>query len=261
MRRVIVLIISCLFIFCLFRDMTALKTLACCLAMACAYGISRIHPRYLLVSKYPLIGLCLLLSPVLILYPAFRSSTPIAGAALFLAFYGIGLFLVTADEKGRKIYKEAVGLSLLYAASCLNLFLTGHAELLLPLSVAMLLFLFIINRARLMAFIAAYAAAAVLFLAYKGVPLLGVGTLLQDNERYVLLACAFSLLLLTFTAFLKGPDLGVVLAFFGLLYVSVDLLMSVGFRLKGVLLTQPALALAIIGPIVGMAMKGGKKRS
>ena len=40
------------------------------LAMASAYGMSRLHPRYLLASKYPLIGLCLALSPVLVIYPA-----------------------------------------------------------------------------------------------------------------------------------------------------------------------------------------------
>ena len=94
----------------------------------------------------------------------------------------------------------------------------------------------------------------------QGRALLGVGALLHDNERYVLLACAFSLLLLTFTAFLKGPDLGVILAFFGLLYVSVDLLMSVGFRLKGVLLTSQPWPSRSSGPSSGMAMKGGKKR-
>jgi hypothetical protein len=259
-RRIVVLVISCLFFFCLFRDMTATKTLLCCLVMACAYTVSRIDPRYLLASKYPLIGLCLVLSPVLVVYPALRSSGAIAGAAMFLAFYGIGLFLVTTEEKGREVYKEITGLSLLYGASSLNLFLTGHPELLLPLSAAMLLFLFIINRITVMAFIAVYSAAVVIGLACKGVPLLGTNVPLQDNERFALLACAFCLLLITFAAFLKRTDFITLLAFFGLLYVSVDLLMSVGFRLRAVLLYQPALALIILGPLMGMAMKGGKER-
>ena len=133
-------------------------------------------------------------------------------------------------------------MSLLYGASSLNLFLTGHSELMLPLSISVLLFLFIINRIRIMAFIAAYTAACVVFLSLKGVPLFGSDVPLHDAERYVLLACAFALLLITFVAFLKRTDLITVLAFFGLLYVSVDLLMSVGFSLRAVLLYQPVLA-------------------
>ena len=110
MRRIVVLVISCLFFFCLFRDMTAMMTLLCCLVMACAYAVSRIDQRYLLASKYPLIGLCLLLSPALVVYPALRSSQVIAGAALFLAFYGIALFLVTTDEKGRSALQGGHGI-------------------------------------------------------------------------------------------------------------------------------------------------------
>ncbi len=260
MRRIIVLVISCLLFFCLFRDMTATKTLLCCLVMACAYGVSRIDPRYLLASKYPLIGLCLALSPVLIVYPALRPHAAVAGAAMFLAFYGIALFLVTTEEKGRKAYKEITGLSLLYVASSLNLFLTGHSELILPLSIAVLLFLFIINRIQIMAAVTAYTVVCLIFFGLKGVHLTGYDVPLHDAERYVLLACAFSLLLITFVGFLKKTDVVTVLAFFGLLYVSVDLLMSVGFSLRAVLVSQPVLSLLIVGPLVGMVMKGGKER-
>ncbi len=260
MRRIIVLVISSLFFLCLFRDITMMKTLICCLVMAGAYAISRIDSRYLLASKYPLTGLCLALSPVLIIYPALRPHPAIAGAAMLLAFYSIALFLVTTEEKGRKAYKEITGLSLLYGASSLNLFLTGYPELILPLSISVLLFLFIINRITIMAFIAAYTVMCIIFFSLKGVPLLSNDVLLRDGERYVLLACAFALLLITFVAFLKRTDLITVLAFFGLLYVSVDLLMSVGFRLRAILLYQPVLALLIVGPLVGMVMKGGKKR-
>lgn len=260
MKRIIVLVISSLFFFCLFRDMTMMKTLVCCLVMACAYAISRISPRYLIASKYPLIGLCLLLSPVLIIYPGIRPHAVSAGAAMLLAFYSIALFLVTTCETGKGLYKEITGLTLLYGASSLNLFLTGHSELILPLSISVLLFLFIINRVTHMAAVAAYTVMAVIFLGLKGVPLLGGDLLLNDNERYVLLACAFALLLITFVAYLKRPDLITVLAFFGLLYVSVDLLMSVGAHLRAVLLYQPVLGLLIVGPLVGMVMKGGKER-
>ncbi|MGD0231051.1 MAG: hypothetical protein ABSC19_11945 [Syntrophorhabdales bacterium] len=261
MRRTVVLVISCLFLFCLFHPMTVAKTFLLCLSMTSAYIVSRVPPRYLLASKYPLIGFCLALPCVLIFYPALRPYHAIAGAAMFFAFYGMALFLVTTEDKGREVYKEVLGLSLLYGASCLNLVLTGHSELILPQSISVLVFLFIINRVRIMPFIAAYTVVCMIFLAVKGVSVLGQDVLLQNAERYTLLACAFALLLMTFVAFLKRTDFISVLAFFGLLYVSVDLLMSVGFRLKGVLLYQPVAALFIMGPLVGMIMKGGKERA
>ena len=260
MRRTVILVISSLFCYCLFRHMTLVTTVMLVAAMACAYAVSVIPSKYLLGAKYPLVGLSLLLSPALIVYPWLESSLMIAAAAVLFGFYAIALFLVTTEEKGRRVSKEVTGLSLLWAASSLNLFLTGHPEIILPLSVSVVLFLFIINRVRIMPFIAGYAAAATVFLAVKGVAMLGPALAMHDAVRYVLLACAFALLLITFAAFLKRSDLVSVLAFFGLLYVSCDLLMSLGFRLKGVLLYQPVLALFIMGPLVGMAMKGGKER-
>ncbi len=123
-------------------------------------------------------------------------------------------------------------MSLLYGASSLNLFLTGHSELILPLSISVLLFLFIINRVTHMAAVAAYTRHGRHLPRPEGrATARRAIVLLNDNERYVLLACAFALLLITFVAYLKRPDFITVLAFFGLLYVSVDLLMSVGFSI------------------------------
>ena len=179
---------------------------------------------------------------------------------MLLAFYSIALFLVTTEEKNRKIHKEVTGLSLLYGASALNLFLTGRFELMLPLSVSMLLFLFIINRVRIMPFIAGYTVACMVLLWATGTPVLGRDVPFYDVQRYALFACAFALLLIAFTAFMKRTDFVAVLSFFGLLYVSVDLLMSIGFHLNGVLVHQPLLGLLVVGPLMGMVMKGGKER-
>ena len=181
---------------------------------------------------------------------------------MLLAFYSIALFLVTMEEKDREIYKEVMGLSLLYGASALNLFLTGPLRAYAPLSVSMLLFLFIINRVRIMPFVAGYTVACVVVLvadrlagARQGRPAS------STRERYALFACAFwRSSSSTFVAFVKRTDMVAVLAFFGLLYVSVDLLMSVGFSLKGVLLHEPVLGLFVVGPLMGMVMKGGKER-
>ncbi len=261
MRKALVLVTSALFLYCLLRDMTLLKLVLLCAALAAAYGISSIPSKYLVAAKYPVIGLSLVLCPVLILYPWVRSHLMGAAAAVLFAFYSIALFLVTLEEKGKKHHMEVVGLCVLCIAAFANLFLTRHSELVLPLSVSVLLFLFIVNKVRIMPFVAGFALLAVSTLAISGVPILGPMPWPNTAERYVLLATAFALLLIGFVGFVKRPDFVNVLAFFGVLYVSIDLLMSVGFRLRGILLQQPVLALLLVGPIVGMALKGGREKA
>lgn len=260
MRKACVLSISSLFFYGLFRDMKVLTTLILCVAIASAYGISRIPSKYLAGAKYPMIGVSLALCPVLIIYPWLRPHLLVAGASLFLAFHSMALLLVTLDEKGKKVYKEVIGLSVLYGVSSFNLFFTGHCELILPLSISIAAFLFIINKARLIPFLTGCALLAIILLLVSGVHVLGPVLHLQATERYILLAAAFALFLFVFVAYVKRPDFVTISAFFGLLFVSVDLLISMSFNVKGILLHQPTLALFIVGPVIGMALKGGRER-
>jgi len=259
-RKALILLTSALFLYCLLRDVTLLKLVLLCAVFGFAYIISKIPSRYLAGAKYPLIGLSLAASPALILYPAARSHQMAAAGAVLLAFYSIALFLVTLDEKTKKHYMEVVGLTVLYGAAFVNLLLTHHFELFLPLSVSVLIFLFVANRARIMPFAAGFTLLAVIALEISGVPLLGGIPWPNTAERYVLLGTAFALLLIGFLDFVKRPDFVNILVFFGVLYVSIDLLMSLGFRLKGILLQQPVLALFVLSPIVGMALKGGSEK-
>lgn len=260
MRKALILFASALFLYCLLREVTILKLVMLLAVFGFAYLISRIPSKYLAGAKYPLIALSLGASPALILYPGVRPHLLAAGGAVLLAFYSIALFLVTLEEKAKKHHMEVVGLLLLYGAAFVNLFLTRHFELFLPLSVSVLLFLFIANRARIMPFAAGFTLLAVVALEISGVSLLGGVPWPNTVERYVLLATAFALLLIGFVGFVRRPDFINVLVFFGVLYVSIDLLMSVGFRLRGILLQQPVLALFVVSPIVGMALKGGSDR-
>jgi hypothetical protein len=259
-RKAFVLSISSLFFYGLFRDMTVLNTLILCVAIASAYGISKIPSRYLAGAKAPMIGICLALCPALIIYPWLRPHLLVAGVTLFLSFHSMALLLVTLDEKGKKAYKEVIGLSVLYGVSSFNLFFTGHCELILPLSISIVAFLFIINKAQIIPFIAGCAALAIISLLASGVHIFGAVLHLQAAERYLLLATAFALLLFAFIGYVKRPDFVTISAFFGLLFVSVDLLMSMGFSAKGVLFHQPTLALLIVAPVIGVALKGGKER-
>jgi hypothetical protein len=260
-RKILLLIFASLFFYSLFRDMTPVKTLILAAAIASAYGVSRIPEKLLAASKYPLIGLTLAACPVLVLYPWVRAYPITAAVVMFLSFHSLAVLLSTLDDKGKKIYKEAIGLIVLYGASCTNLFLARHPELIVPLSLSILAFLFIHNKVRMMSFMGGCTVLAFTLLILSGVHVFGSGVALSSVERYVLLGSAFLLLLFTFAGFVKRPGFVSVFAFFGLLYISLDLLLSMGFRIKGVLLSQPVLALFIVGPAIGFAMKGGGERS
>lgn len=260
MRKALVVAASSLFFYGLLRDMTLVKTLMLCAAIVSSFAISRIPVKYLMGAKYPVIGLSLVLPAALIIYPWTRHHRAIAAATLILAFYSIALFLVTLDEKGKEMYKELIGVCLLYAASFISLFLTGLSGLVLPLSISVLLFLFIANKVRMMPFVAGLTVIGLVVLLVSGAPFVNSAPSLARIERYVVMSAAFVLTLVSFISFVKKPDFVSILSFFGLLYVSVDLLMSLGFRFSSVLLQQPGLSLFIVGPIVGVAMKGGKER-
>jgi hypothetical protein len=240
--------------------MTLLKTLMLSAAMASSYAISRIPVKYLAGAKYPVIGLSLALPVVLIIYPWIRHHWAITAATAVLAFFSIALFLVTLDEKGKTMHKELTGLCLLYAASFTSLFLTGLFALILPLSVSVLLFLFIANKVKMMPFVGGLTVVGVVILLISGVHVFAGAPRLNAIERYVVMSAAFVLMLVSFIGFVKKPDFVTVLGFFGLMFVSVDLLMTLGFRFSGLLLQQPGLSLFVVGPIMGVAMKGEKER-
>lgn len=260
MRKGLVIAASSLFFYGLLRDMTLLKTLMLCGAIGSSYAVSKIPVKYLVGAKYPMIGMSLVLPVVLIIYPWIRHHWAIAPVTLFIAFYGIALFLVTLDEKGKKMYKEVTGVCLLYAASFTSLFLTGLSALILPLSISALLFLFIANKMKMIPFVGGLAIIGTVVLLVSGVHMFAATQWLNAIERYVIMGAAFVLMLVSFVGFVKKPDFVNILYFFGLIFVSVDLLMSLGFKFSGLLLAQPGLSLLLVGPIIGVAMKGEKER-
>jgi hypothetical protein len=261
MRKGLVIAASSLFFYGLLRDMTLLKTLMLCAAIGSSYAVSKIPVRYLVGAKYPMIGMSLVLPVVLIIYPWTRHHWAVTPATLFIAFYAMALFLVTLDEKSKKMYKEVTGVCLLYAASFTSLFLTGLSALILPLSISALLFLFIANKMKMIPFVGGLGIAGTVVLLVSGVHMFATTQWLNAIERYVIMGAAFVLMLVSFVGFVKKPDFVNILCFFGLIFVSVDLLMSLGLRFSGLLLAQPGLSLLVVGPIIGVAMKGEKERA
>ncbi len=255
-RKGILLTALSFFLYLLYRDITIVSFLVIASGIAAALLISRLPSTALVHIKYPFIILSFALSAGLLLYPALRTGLLPQLGSLFLSFYSMALYMVTIEEKSKKAAKEVTGLSLLFVSATCNLFLTGRADFVLPLAVTVALFLFVLNRSRLILLALIFIAGAVVFFYVKkihlfGGPLPDMGTV----ARPVLLATAFLLLLASFAAVMKRGNPPALLAFFGLLCLSIDLLLSVGFTYRGLFLTQPLAALLIAGPLTGIMMK------
>ncbi|HVN24387.1 MAG TPA: hypothetical protein VMT71_10490 [Syntrophorhabdales bacterium] len=258
MKRILLLMLSCLLFYSLFRDMNVVKTLLLCAAVAVSFMVSQAPSKYVLGAKYPLIVLCFALSAGLVLYPGLRANSIMRFVAIFLAFFSLSLYVATISEKGKGLYKEILALSLLFISVSLNLILVRSVEIFLPLSITIVLFLFIMQRTKLIPLAGAYVVVMLAVLYAKRMTVYGSGLELVGIERYLMLGTGFLLLLITFIGFVRKAGTVWTIAFFGLLYVSIDLLMSVGFSLKGLLLYQPIAALLILAPLTGVMLQGEK---
>jgi hypothetical protein len=259
LRKTVVLAASSLFLYALFRDMTLAKTLLLIVGLIGAFAVSRVPTRAIVGIKYPLICLSFGLSAGLFFYPWARGY-PAQLASLFLSFYGIALYLATDEEKAKKPYKQMIALTLLFVSSSYNLIITSRPEVILPLAITSMLFLFILNRAKSLPVLGAYTLVILVILYVRHCTGFGCSLTLSGVERDLLLGAAFLLLFISFVGFVKYSGPISVVAFFGSLYLSIDLLMSVGFSFRGILMHQPSMALLIVSPLLGLTMKGGGER-
>jgi hypothetical protein len=259
LRKAVVLAASSLFLYGLFRDMNLAKTLLLIAGLVGAFVVSRVPTRAVIGVKYPLICLSFALSGVLFFYPSVRGHLAEL-AALFLSFYSIALYLATDEDKAKQPYKQMIALSLLFISSSFNLIVTSRPEVILPLAITSLLFLFILNRVKSLPIIGAYTLVILVVLYVRQCTGFGCDLRLTGIERYLLLGTALLLLFVSFIGFIKESGPVRVVAFFGSLYLSIDLLMSIGFSFRGILMHQPSMALLIVSPLLGLTMKGAGGR-
>ncbi len=244
----------------LFREFTLVKVLLILGGLAAAFLISRVPGRYIVSMKYPLIFLSLLATAAFFFYPPIHTKFPMEPVAIFLSFYGMAFYLISLGDKGKGLYKEGMALSILFLSSCFNFFLMGKPLIILAMALATMLFLFIIGRSRLMGVIAVYTVAIIVYLLIRKTGLSGMGLKMGDIDRYILLGATFIFLMVSFTGFMKKPSMIKILAFFGFMYVAVDLLLVLGFKLTAGLFYQPIICLLIVAPLMGIMMKGEGER-
>ena len=256
MKKVLISILAALLLYGLFRELNMVKVLLIFAGLAGCFLIGRVPGRYIVAAKYPLIVLSLLATATLFFYPPIRNKLPLEPVVMFLSFYGIAFYLVSMGEKDKGLHKEATALSILFLCACFNLFLLGKPLVLVTLAVAIVLFLFIMSRGRLAILMGGYALAILVYLFIKNTAITGAGIRMVDLDKWLLLAVILVMLGLSFMSFLKKPNMLKILAFFGFIYVAVDVLFVVGFRVSAGLLYQPLIALIILTPLLGIMLKG-----
>ena len=261
MKKGILLAVAAVFLYAMVREITLVKVLLIAAGLAGSWALSRVPARYFLAMRYPVIALSLLVTASFFFYPPIHTKLPMEPVVIFFSFYSIAFYLVYMGDKGKGLSKEVLALSILFLSACFNLFLMGKPVVMLAMSVTIMLFLFIVGRMQLMAVIAGYTLGIVIYLVVRKTALSGLGLTIGDIQKYVLLGAAFLLLMLSFSGFMKKPDYLKVLAFFGFLYLSVDILLVLGFKLSAGLLYQPVIALFILAPIMGIMLKEEGKRA
>ncbi len=260
MKKIFFYILASILLYGYFRELNGVKILLIILGLASIYGISLLPARYVVAAKYPIILLSFAGTLGFFFYPVLGTSYPVQPAIVFLAFYSITWYLVTMEEKGHDLPKEIIVLSVLFLSSSFNLAMAGKPVLILPLGLATILFLFVLGKTGIMLFITGYTLIIAAVLAYKHIAVIGAGIPMREIHLYTLLSTSFIFLVFSFFRFAKGGGHTSLLAFFGFLYICIDLLMSTGLKLPGGLLSQPALAIAMVSPLVGLMIQAeGRK--
>ena len=261
MKKICIAILSLILVYSFFREFTLVRVLIILAGAAAVFGVFRLPQRAIEAMKYPLIIISFGITVLLFFYPKVAIPGIARMAVVFVSFYGLAFYLIGIENKDQDFFKEVTALSILFLSSGFNLYVSGSLIYLISFALALIFFLFILGRYRIIAFIAAYTLIACFMIYRQKTAILGSGlTGLSDINKYMLLGTSFALLVMSFAAIVKKSTFSSMLPFFGFLYVAMDILLVVGMKLSAGLLYQPVLFLAIIAPLAGTMMKteGGR---
>ncbi|HNT68744.1 MAG TPA: hypothetical protein PKK79_06265 [Syntrophorhabdaceae bacterium] len=256
MKKVCIYILAATLLYSFFRELNVVKVLLMLAALAAIFAIDLIPAKYIMAMKYPVILLSFAATACFFFYPRALTGYPMEIIITFLAFYGLTFYIAGMEEKKNDFFKEVAAVSILFISSSFNLFIAGKLLFIVPLAIATILLLFILDRNRLTPFIAGYALIAMIVAYRQGIHFTGTGLLgLNDVNRYILLGASFAFLVIGFAGFTKKRTFATILPFFGFLYIAADILMVLGLRSSTGLLYQPVILFAIVSPLVGVMLK------
>lgn len=261
MKKVFITITAVLLLYSFMRELNLVNVLLMLGGLGTIYGIYRTPARYIEAMKYPLIILSFLITILFFVFPKLPLAYSAQVAIVFLSFYSVIFYIINMEDKQKEFFKEITALSILFFSSSFNLFMTGKLLLIISFALALMLVLFILERTRMIPFIAGYTLIAGILVWRHGGNILGSGlTGIKSVEKYILLASSFAFLVTSFIMFMKKNTAAKILPFFGFLYIAMDILMVLGVKLSTGLLYQPPIFLVLATPLIGIMLKteGGR---
>lgn len=262
MKKALIAIATICLLYGFIRELNLVKVLLILGGLGTIYAIYRTPTSYIEAMKYPLIILSFLVTVLFFVYPKVPLVYPARVAIVFLSFYSVIFYIASMEDKQKEFFKEITALSILYFSSSFNLFMTGSLLLIVSFALALMLFLFILDRTPMIPFIAGYTLVSGILIYRQSGNILGSGlTGLGDIEKYVLLSSSFIFLVMSFVMFMKKNTLTKMLPFFGFLYIAMDILMVLGVKLSTGLLYQPVIFLALVSPMIGVMLKTEGERA
>jgi len=261
-KKAFIMITTILLVYSFMRELNFMKILLALGGLASVYAIYRIPARSIEAMKYPFIVLNFLVTILFFFYPKIHIVYPAQVAIVFLSFYSVIFYLMSMEDKQKEFFKEVTALSILFFSSSFNLFMAGDLLLIVSFALALMLFLFILERTPMIPFIAGYTLIAGIIIYRQGGNILGNGlTGLGSIEKYILLSSSFVFLVVSFVMFMKQNTLTKILPFFGFLYIAMDVFMVLGVKLSMGLLYQPAIFLVLVSPLIGVMLKTEGERA
>ena len=261
MKNVFIYLLGSVLLYSFFSELDAVKMLLIFFSLGAAYLIYRVPARHIVAMKYPFIFLSFAVAVFFLIYPAINIQYPVDGFIVFISFYGLTFYLITIEEKGKGLFKEATALSVVFLSSAFNLSMIGKPLLVFPMAIAAMFFLFIVSKKVLIPFLAGYTLVIMFLIFNKGASMFGSELIIGDVQKYLLLIASFILLSMGFIRFVKKSNFIKLLSFFGFLYIATDVFMVLNFRLSTGLLYQPVAALLVLAPLIGIMLKPEKERT
>ncbi|MCX7965571.1 MAG: hypothetical protein N2596_02960 [Syntrophorhabdaceae bacterium] len=259
MKKAIILIFTVMFFFSMFWHINIVNALLIFLGIALSFALYRIPDRIILSMKYPFIVSQFALTALFFIYPHIHYKHYMEAPVEFIAFYSILFYLVSLKDNIDSLFKEVLATSILFFSAFFNLLMINKPAFIISISLPVILFLFIKGHNRVIPFLAGYLIIILMVLILKKIPIVGNGFSFNNEiQRYMLILAPLLLFIWSFIRLVKDTSVLKVISFMVLLFVMLDIMITVGIRFSSSILYQPLTAILILSPVAGIMMREGK---
>ncbi|MCX7856786.1 MAG: hypothetical protein N2513_02205 [Deltaproteobacteria bacterium] len=227
------------------------------LALLLGILVSKVHAGILEKVRYPVIALNLFVSLLAFGYPSFLKVQIADTVIEFIALSSFLMFLAFSNKKEGSILKECIPLVIVYLSSCVNLFFLGHLPLILPISIAGCLYLYVIMKTKQLICLSIMCVASILYMWVQDFKFFDLHPILGGRVKFTLIGASFLLFTISFLQFVRDKKQNplVMLVFVGMLGIVFDVILSIGFSFRFGLFKVPYLASLIVILLSGFMMK------